>query len=276
MQIETEYADENDIPAEVRHLYREGSDGWTIASATQVKSPDDVARLQEALRKEREDHKAAREALKPFEGLNADEVREGLARRDELEAARSPDDPDADEKRAAAEEARIRARVAPLERETERLKGELEEKASALTAFEQSDRHRRMMEAARKAAIDNKLNNAGIASFQFAADRLFEETEDGFVTREGASLPDVKLAAGLTPEIALSEIQRIDTYSGWWPDSAGANARGGDGKSAGANPYAAEKINRTEIGRLVQSDRAKAERLAAAAGKAIDGSPLAA
>lgn len=85
--FEEEYDDYDSIPAAVKHLYRESGGKYVLIKAGEMKTVEDVTRVQEGLRKEREDHKATKRKLAQFNDMDPDEVLEKLDRIEELEAA---------------------------------------------------------------------------------------------------------------------------------------------------------------------------------------------
>jgi hypothetical protein len=95
-------------------------------------------------------------------------------------------------------------------------------------------------------------------------ERVFEVTDDGaVVTRDG-----VGVTPGIAADIWLSEMQ--DKRPHWWPASTGGGANGGSGNNNFAkNPFSREHWNLTEQGQAIRTDRAKADRMAQAAGTKI-------
>ena len=114
-----ELSDENmdAVPETVKSFYVEGDDGkaaFNISAFNGLKTNTDVGNVQEALRKERTDHKAANDALKPWTtlGKTHEEVIADLARIPELEAA--ADGKLDDDKINGIVETRIASKTAPL------------------------------------------------------------------------------------------------------------------------------------------------------------------
>jgi len=74
--------------------------------------------------------------------------------------------------------------------------------------------------------------------------------------------------AGITPDIWLTDMKEKRPH--WWPTSQGGGAGGGAGGSGGgSNPWGAKSWDLDAQGAMVRQDRAKAERMAKAAGSKI-------
>lgn len=261
----------DEIPEQYRDLYTEKGDKWELTGISGVKTTADVERLQSALAKERNDHKQAREQLKPWADFDYDEVQQKLDRIPELEAAAKGklDDAGIEEMVEKRVSATLKSRTAPLERENKTLKermAELEEKANAL---EGEKKRRSLHDTVRKALAEHKVIPEAHEDALMLAERVFEETEDGkHITKEG-----VGITPGMDPAGWLSELQ--DRKPHWWPGSTGGGARGsgGGGITGGAgNPWSADGWNMTKQGQyLREHGREKAERMATAAGTSVGG-----
>ena len=99
----------------------------------------------------------------------------------------------------------------------------------------------------------------------FMATHLFEIADDGeIVAKPGAR----GLQDGTTPDVWLADMKEKKPH--WWPASQGGGAGGGkEGGGLGSNPWAAKTWDIDAQGTLVRTDRAKAERMAKAAGSHI-------
>lgn len=261
--FETEYDNFDDIPGEVRHLYKEVNGKWALLKSGEVKSADDVNRLHESLRKERNDHKATKDKLSRFGDMDADEVLAKLDRIDELEAAAG--DKIDETKINELVETRLKSRVAPIERENARLKGELESANGTIEEYRGKERTSTIHSTLTKAVKGAKLVESALDDV-LMYDRLFEIDEAGnVVTKDGAGV-----VPGLSPDAWLTEMMPNRPH--WAGETRGAGARGGDGGGhSGANPFSHAGWNLTEQGRLLRTDRNKAEQLARAAGTTVGG-----
>lgn len=261
--FEEEYDDFDSIPAAVRHLYKEVGGKWVLLKAGEVKSVEDVNRLHESLRKERNDHKATKDKLAKFGDRDADEILAQLDRIDELEAAAGGklDETKINE----MVETRLRSRVAPIERERDTLKTQLNEANGTIETYRTKERTALVHTSLGKAAKGAKLIDSALDDV-LMYDRLFEVDEAGnVVTKDG-----VGVTPGLSPDVWITEM--LPNRPHWAGETRGVGARGGDGGShTGANPFSKDGWNLTEQGRLVKLDRNKAEQLARAAGTTIGG-----
>lgn len=80
MGIEFEYSSVDEIPADVsiKDLYSERDGKVVFSGIDGIKTQKDVDSLQEALRKERNDHGQLRESFKAFEGLDVEAARKAI------------------------------------------------------------------------------------------------------------------------------------------------------------------------------------------------------
>ena len=87
--IEISYDTMNAVPEAFRGLYSERDGKAVLTGVNGLKTIHDVNNVQEALRKERNDHAAVRDALKAWKGLGDEptEIQARLDRMAELEAA---------------------------------------------------------------------------------------------------------------------------------------------------------------------------------------------
>jgi hypothetical protein len=274
MAIELQYDNRDALPEAFRsdavfnELFTVGSDGKVILSGvTGMKTQKDVSTVQEALRKEREDHAKAREALKPWGELKADEVLSQLDRIKELEAAAGGKLDEA--KLNEMVEGRLSQKTGPLQRQIETLTGEktnAEKERDALKGqLEARDRN----DAVRAAATESKVHVTAIPDMEMAASVMLEKDADGkLVTKAGID--------GLTPGLSVKEwtkeMQKLRPH--WWPESVGGGAGGGNGGTgySGNNPFSAEHWSLTEQGKLLtEKGHDFVSKLAKAAGTTVGG-----
>ena len=80
----------------------------------------------------------------------------------------------------------------------------------------------------------------------------------------------VGVTPGIAPEIWLSEMQEKRPH--WWPTSTGGGAGGGKGDGGfDKNPWSGDHWNLTSQAHAIRENKAKAERMATAAGTSIGG-----
>lgn len=265
MRIKKVYDTEADIPSDLASFYEERDGKWHLTLEVEgAASQDDVTRLNGALTKERNDHRATKEKLRAFDGLDPQEVRDRLEKLDDLEA-----NPDATvEQRVTGEvERRIKARLAPVERERDNAKRERDEAVAERDGAKGALTRRGIRDDVRSAALEAKVVGSALDDVLLYGDSLFEQNEAGeTVTKDGIT----GVTPGLKPSAWLSDQKERRPH--WWPASQGAGSQGNRGGGGGeANPFTAEGWNVTEQGKLAQADMAKAERLARAAGTSLGG-----
>lgn len=100
------------------------------------------------------------------------------------------------------------------------------------------------------------------------AERVLEIDDSGnVVTKDG-----VGVTPGVGADVWLTEIQSKRPH--WWGETIGGGAsgnRGGASGYGGNNPWSHDHWNLTEQGRILTTDRKKAEQLAKSAGTSIGG-----
>lgn len=226
-----------------------------------------VRKLKDESAQHRIKAKTATDQLATFSALgDLDTVRAQLDRIPELEAAAEGK---LDEgKINGIVETRIKTKLAPLERERDQLKTQLTEKDEQIKTYTAAETRRKVTGAVNKAARELKVVDSAVEDVELYAERLFEITEDGnVVTKDG-----VGATPGLSPKAWLEDMQARRPH--WWGPSAGGGASGngkGGGGMGGPNPWSNEAWSLTEQGKILTADRAKAERLAKAAGTSIGG-----
>lgn len=262
--FENEYASKDLIPTGFEYLYKEVAGGkMVLKTSAEIKTSDDVARVQEALRKEREDHATTQASLSKFGDLDPDTTRAELDKIAEYKAAAEGklDDAAIDQ----IVETRITSRLAPVQRELDTTKKDLTTAQTNLTEFQNKDNRRSVEDLVRDAGTKANLTTGGLADALFMAPHVFEKDDQGnFVTKDG-----IGVTPGLPPEVWLTEMQ--PTRSHWWPASQGGGSTGGTGGTGGTNPFSAENWNMTEQGKLVKADASKAEQMAKSAGTTVGG-----
>ena len=198
-------------------------------------------------------------ALKAFEGMNAEEVRQKLDRIEELEAAAGGKlDQVAIDKIV---ETRIKTRLAPLERERDGLKQEKITLTQQIEGFQTANKQRTIADQIRAAATKDKMLPEAVEDAIMLGERQLELTDDG-----KAAVKD----SGLDVVNWLNDVKAKRPH--WWPATVGGGARGGSGNGSGEiNPWGADTWNVTAQGTMVRTDKLKAEAMAKRAGTTIGG-----
>lgn len=266
----------DDIPEQYRELYTEKEGKFLLTGIAGVKTQADIDRLQGALTKERDDHKAAKNALGLWTGLGfekPEELQGKLDRYNELEVAAGAKQEEIDAQLEKLTEARVGSRLAPVQRELDGLKSQLEAATEELTTLRGEKRRRIIGDfvtvAAKEANVLADAYAGADSDVLMAANVAFDVTEDGQVlTKEDNPFG---IPGGLTPDLFLTQMQSKRSH--WWPASQGGGATGGKGGAGvGDNPFSAENWNLTKQGELIRTHgMEKAKQLAALAGTTVGG-----
>ncbi len=252
------------VPEHFHELYTEKGGKYELTGVEGFKTQADVDRVQAALTKERNDHKAVKERFSVFADLDIDEVRAKLDKYPELEAAATGKLDDAAIQKLV--EGRLNTHVAPLKRELDKVKADLSERDQRLEQYSTKERQRAIGDAVRAAAVKSKLEPTAVDDAIMLAERTFDIDEDGnVVTKDG-----VGVTPGINAELWLTDMQAKRPH--WWGPSAGGGAGGSRGGSGGGlNPWTAENWNMTAQSKIYQENAAKADQMAKAAGTTIGG-----
>jgi hypothetical protein len=275
--LKTVYDNKEDIPAGYEELYTEKNGKWELTGVQGVKTQADVDRVQQALVKERNDHKTTKEALKAFEGLDPEAVH---AQATELEEAKAQLEAVKDGKLDETKlepliEARVKQRVAPVERDKAALAKKLEDankllgvKDTEIGGLKSTIVTGNVERSIRDAAVAAKVLTPAIGDVVLRGSRIFEVTEDNrIITKD-----NVGVTPGLTPTEWLKD--EVEKSPHWWPASVGGGSQGGGaqkGTYTGANnPWSKEGWNLTKQGALIKSlGEEKAAAIAQQAGSKI-------
>lgn len=229
-----------------------------------LKTQGDIDRLARAAEQERSAHRATKEKLGAFDGLDGGTVHQQLDRIKELElAAEGKLDEEGINKLV---ESRLVTKTAPLERSITKLTEVNKGLQETNDNYAKADVKRGIMSKVTDALKESKgFNNAASEDVMLRAERIFELNEDGTVTAK----ENVGVTPGISPADWLVEMQTKAPH--WWGDSSGGGARPGNGGGGGKNPWSSESWNITEQNKITLANRANAERLASSAGTRIGG-----
>lgn len=204
--------------------------------------------------------------LEAFKDMDPAEVLAKLDRITELEAAAGGKLDDAAIEKIV--EGRIKGKMGPLERQMAALAAERDGFKAKNDEYTQKEKTRMIGDSVRAAATALKLQPEAVDDAIMYAERVMEVNEQGEVV--------IKDAVGFTPGIDakawLGDMQAKRPH--WWGPSAGGGAKGGGGGNGflgGANPFSFEGWNLTEQGKLFNTDKKRAEQLAAQAGTTVGG-----
>lgn len=265
MALEYTYEKEEDIPEAHKELYTETEGKWNLTGINGLKTPQDTARLSEALRKEREDHGAVKKSLKDWEALGTlDEIH---TMKDEFPVIKAQAEGKGGDMEKVEElvTARLSSVKAPLDRQIEKLATENSELQATNKDLSGQITLGKKNDILTKAASTAKVLPSAISDILVIAGSQMEFVEGQLVTKEGGPV-----AAGLDPIAYMAEMPSIKPH--WFaPTSGGGAGGGGAGGGFANNPFSDEHWNLTEQGQLVVKDRSRAEKMAAAAGTTIGG-----
>ena len=267
--LELIYNSAEEIPSGFESLYTEKDGKWHLTGIKGMKTSDDVTKLQTSLRKERDDHKKTKDRLARLGGDDVD-IDQMLLDLDELEdlrariAAGEGGKVD-DKKLEELVETRVNRQLRPIERERDQLKSRNAELEAANGELKGTINRGTIESRLRDLATNEKVVSTAMDDVIFMATHLFEIAEDGeIVAKPGAR----GLQDGTTPDVWLADMKEKKPH--WWPASQGGGAGGGkDGGGLGSNPWSAKNWDIDAQGAMVRTDRAKAERMAKAAGSRI-------
>lgn len=253
----------DEVDSKYHELYEEKNGKWELTGVEGMRTEADVTRLQSALTKERGDHKATKETLKKFDGLDADEVREKLDKIPELEEAAKGKLDDA--KINELVEKRVTSRVASVEREKKKLETDLHTANKSIEDFQRRERTGKITEAVRAAATKAQLVPSAIDDAIILSERVLDIDETGNISVK----PGSGFTEGVGVDILFTELKEKRPH--WWPASSGGGSRGGGGGTGADNPWTAANWNLTKQGEILRTDRNRAEQMAKSAGTTIGG-----
>lgn len=248
------------LPEHLQGEYKQVGDSYIVDIEGGFKTDEDVAKLNESLRKERDDHKSTRTKYSRFAELDLDEVQTRLDKYDELEQIASSNKFD-EAKLNELTEARIKTRVAPLERDIGKRSERIAELEGLVGQYQQRETQRKIGDAVTAAATKGKILPTALEDAMFAAERMFAIDENGnVVTRDG-----VGVTPGISPEVWMQEMAQRRPH--WFPASSGGGATGsGSGGGIGANPWKAETYNLTAQAKISRENPNLASQMKKAAG----------
>lgn len=256
----------DNVPAQFHELYTETDGKFVLTGVEGIKPQQEFDKVYKGLGSERDSHKATKAKLDVWAKLGTpEEVQGKLDRIAELEtAAGGKLDEAAIEKLVTT---RLSSKTAPLERQVQQLTAQLGEKDTIIAGFSAEKTTRTITDHLRAAVA--KQEGFQASAFEDAAmlaERVFTVDEDGRVVTKD----NVGATPGVDAAVWLTEMQQKRPH--WWGPTQGGGARGNNGgNNGGANPFTAENWNMTEQGALVNSNRARAEQMAKAAGTTIGG-----
>lgn len=263
LELLLESLDSLDAAYHTLYIERDGKFHLNVKGAT---SPEQTKALKDEAGRYRIELKDANDKLAKYAvfGDDVEAIHTKLDRIDELEAAAGDKIDEA--KMTELVEARLRTKLAPIERQLETALKDSLDKDVKINDFESKDRTRLISDHVREAAVKSKLIGTAVDDALVLAERMFDIDDSGTVITKD----NVGVTPGVTADVWLTDMQATRPH--WWPDSQGGGSRGsGTGQGHGKNPFSRESWNLTEQGQLVRADAGKADQMAKAAGTSVGG-----
>ena len=268
MKLKATYDKKEDIPEGYVDLFQEKGEKWAI-QIEGITTEANVARLEHAIKQEREENQKLREEAK-LHGKTPDEVQAIV---DELEAAKieieSGGKKLSDEQMEKLLDTRVRMKIGPLERQIQKLTKERDDSLGESKKLSSEIITGKIELAIRSAAEKAKVIPSAITDMVMRGRQQFELVEENgkvsVITKDGASL-----TPGLNPDGWVEELKQDAPH--YWPANVGAGANGG-GLSLGItekNPFTKPNWNMTEQGQIYRKyGHDKTEQLAKSVGSHI-------
>jgi hypothetical protein len=268
MAIKLSYDNRDDIETAYIGLYTERDGKWELTGVEGMKTTADVENVQEALRKERQDHRKAIDTLKTFRGVDPDKIHEDMDELTELRAMKSRFEKGGDDKTDEEIENLVAARVAkekgPLERELNALKEEFDTTKGERDTFSNQITTSKLESQIRKAASEANVVPSAMDDIILNGVSGLELNDEGkAVTKD----------TGLDVSVWMTDMKPKRGH--WWPASEGGGAEGGKGSGAtGDNPWSKANWNLTKQGEVVKTQgQTVADQMAKQAGVTTPGVP---
>lgn len=225
------YEKKEDIPQGLEDYFDLKDGKYVLQKVEGLRSDADFTRIDSALKKERADHKATKAKLKALpEGFDAEKYAEEQS---ELEELRLKVGESSDENIEKMVEVRLKRKLGPVERERDKLKGELAESQKRTEDLQQSINTGLINDSIRKAATKVKIHPTAIEDAQLLGRSSLKLTDDGKVLTED----------GQTAEEWLASL--TESRAHWFPNSTPGGASGGGGTPGNVNPWASQHWNIT-------------------------------
>ena len=265
MAIKLSYDDQDDIPTAHAELYTDRDGKWELTGVEGMKTVADVETVQEALRKERKDHRDSLAKLKVFRGVDADSMHDDMDELAELRAMKSRFEKGGDDKSDEEIENLVAARVAkekgPLERELATLKEDFSLATTERDGFKTEIVTSKLESQIRKVASEANVVSSAMEDVILNGVASLELNDDGVaVTKD----------TGLLASVWMTDMKPKRGH--WWPPSEGGGAEGGKGSGqTGDNPFTRKNWNMTAQGVLAKNNPEAAAQLAKQAGTTVGG-----
>jgi hypothetical protein len=266
MKLKAGYDNKDDIPEAHLELFAEKGGKWELVGIEGMKTQGDIDRIQEGLKKEKNDHKETKAKLADWRGMDPAEEIPKLDRIPELEAMAESKGID-DKHIEQIVQGRIKGIVGPIERERDTLRDAKVASDLEISEFKTRDKTRIITDAVRKSALDGKVVNTALDDVIMVAKSHFEINDSGEVITKG----DIKgVTAGVDPQMWMQDM--VLSRPHWFPSTTGGGSGGSDGKGGGfpGNPWSREHWNLTKQGQVVLTHgQEKADQMMKSAGSHV-------
>jgi hypothetical protein len=275
VKLKTVYEKQEEIPEGFGELYVEKGGKFELSAIEGVKTQADIDRVNEALKKERNDHKVVREKLQAFGEVDPatlpvlqEELAAAQARLNTITAEGKLDET----KVQAQIDAAVNRAVGPVTRDKDSLARQLEtvkkiivEKEAEIASVKQDQQQERVRNTLRDAVIAAKVVPTAIDDAVLVGERMFELVDGKLVTKN-----EYGMTPGLNPKEWAKDMEEKRPH--WYALSVGGGAQGGKGGgvSLKENPWSVEGWNLTRQGQVVKDiGEEKAAQLAERVGSKI-------
>ena len=271
------YEKTDEIPEGFGELYRERGGKFELTGIEGVKTQADIDRINQALVKERADHKAAKDELTVVKTslgeidpttiqATLEELEEARTRLATLTAEGKIDETKIQDQITAA----VTRAVGPVKRDLDAAQRQIEaEKQKTLAKdaenikLQNSIKQDKIRSAIRDAVVAAKVLPTAVSDAVLVGEGMFELTEAGTLVTKN----DADVTPGLDPKEWAKDMMERRPH--WWPASVGGGAGGGRGgnETGKGNPWSREGWNVTAQGAYVRAHgAAKAGEMAARVG----------
>lgn len=265
-RLKRKYTTLEEIPEIYRELYTQQQDQWVLTGIDgfDTHTADNVTRLEETLRKEKEDHRQTKARVAEFRDLKADEV---FLKLDELDVLKAQvGEQKTPEQLQKQIEAHLAQATGPLQRELDKLRQELADREALVVTLQSEKRQNIIRTQLQAAAAEAKMLPEAVEDFLVLGERLCEVTDDGrVITRD-----QVGVTPGLVPLDLARELQPKKPH--WWQLSQGGGAVGTQlATGIAENPWSKAHWNLTKQGEFIlKHGEERASQVARSVGSSID------
>lgn len=250
MGIQLQYEKSDDIPEmSVKELFAEKDGKMVFTGVEGLKTQSDIDKLNEALRKERNDHSLLKESMKKFDGVDLEEVRALKNKVISLEEL-TKNSSQSEESISAIVEKRL-----AIERADDLKK--LEEANNRIGELESFKFGRELGEQI-KSNLSDRIASEHQSTVSYILKNNSERQADGTYLLKDCS--EFGLTSGMTLEQAVSKLS--ETNPVFAPKNTAGHGKGATGTTGAIkDPFSKENFSMTEQHKLYKENPAEYERL---------------